>query len=452
MPLPEALIAIDDSRLLARQGMAEFIQSEIDTTDSARALAVLLVNLNRPRQFESLTRVSAWSLRLRHLDSGIAQMLRATDRYARLSDDKLCIVLPSLATGTQAVLAAARIAAALQEPAAMDVMDAAIRPSIGIAIWPDGGHDADELVRGADMASHIASERGEEYHVLHPEDRRDLQRLDADTESRLVQAIRQNELIVHYQPQIDFATGRCVGAEALLRWPASESANVSTATAIAIAEQGGLIAPLTIGVINMVLRDAVRMRREGVDLNLSINLSTRMLTDLEIPDIILQAIETWDIPPERLTFEITESVMIGDIERSLAILNRLRDLGVRLSIDDFGTGYSSLSYLRKFPIDQLKIDRSFVTDMTTNADDAAIVAAIVSLGRTLGLEVVAEGVETRRQACLLRDLGCNLLQGYYFSRPVPADEIAALLRGVPFSIDALHSTQSMALAPVLANA
>ena len=430
MPLPEALIAIDDSRLLARQGMAEFIQSEIDTTDSARALAVLLVNLNRPRQFESLTRVSAWSLRLRHLDSGIAQMLRATDRYARLSDDKLCIVLPSLATGTQAVLAAARIAAALQEPAAMDVMDAAIRPSIGIAIWPDGGHDADELVRGADMAAHIASERGEEYHVLQPEDRRDLQRLDADTESRLVQAIRQNELIVHYQPQIDFATGRCVGAEALLRWPASESANVSTATAIAIAEQGGLIAPLTIGVINMVLRDAVRMRREGVDLNLSINLSTRMLTDLEIPDIILQAIETWDIPPERLTFEITESVMIGDIERSLAILNRLRDLGVRLSIDDFGTGYSSLAYMKRFPVQELKIDKSFVANMLTSKGDRQIVQSVIDLSHNFALQVVAEGVETNATFDELKAMGCDVAQGFLFSPALGYDSFIEWMKTV----------------------
>ena len=304
----------------------------------------------------------------------------------------------------------------------MDVMDVAIRASIGIAIWPEHGEDADELVRGADMAAHIAAENGEEFHVLAPEDRRELQDLDADTESRLLQAIRENELLVYYQPQIDFSSGRCIGAEALLRWPASAMAQVSTATAIAIAEAGGLIAPLTIGVINTVLRDAVRQRREGIDLNLSINLSTRMLSDVEIPDIILQAIDTWDIPPEKLTFEITESVMIGDIERSLSVLNRLRDLGVRLSIDDFGTGYSSLAYMKRFPVQELKIDKSFVAHMLTSPGDRQIVQSVIDLSHNFGLQVVAEGVETIETFDELKAMGCDVAQGFLFSRALPYDE------------------------------
>jgi predicted signal transduction protein with EAL and GGDEF domain len=428
-PLPgsETRSVADDARCLARQGMADFIHHEL-ALPAHRALAVLMVSLNRPRQFESLTRVSAWSLKLRHLDAGIATMLRTNDRYSRLSDDKLCIVLPSLSTGTQAVLAAARIASALQEPSAVDLMDVSIKPSVGIAIWPDGGNDADELVRSADMAAHIAAESGEDYHVLQPEDHKDLQRLDAETESRLVQAIRENELIVHYQPQIDFATGRCVGAEALLRWPTTSSLKVTTQTAIEIAEQGGLIVPLTIGVINMVLRDAVRMRRSGIDLNLSINLSTRMLTDIEIPDIILQAIETWSIPPERLTFEITESVMIGDIERSLAILNRLRDVGVRLSIDDFGTGYSSLAYMKRFPVQELKIDKSFVAQMLTSQGDRQIVQSVIDLSHNFGLQVVAEGVETSAMYDELKAMGCDVAQGFLFSRALGYDAFLEWLK------------------------
>ena len=202
------------------------------------------------------------------------------------------------------------------------------------------------------------------------------------------------------------------------------------ATAIAIAEQGGLIAPLTIGVINMVLRDAVRMRRGGVDLNLSINLSTRMLTDLEIPDIIMQAIETWDIPPDRLTFEITESVMIGDIERSLAILNRLRDMGVRLSIDDFGTGYSSLAYMKRFPVQELKIDKSFVANMLTSKGDRQIVQSVIDLSHNFALQVVAEGVETSEMFEELKVMGCDVAQGFLFSPALGYEDFLDWLKTV----------------------
>ena len=403
-----------DSRCIGRPALADFISDEI-RNDHAKPLAVLMVSLLRPRQFESITRVSAWDSKLKQIDARIARVLRATDRFTRLSDEKLCIVLPFLATGAQAMLAAARISAVLQDAGAGEMNNIAVRSSVGIAIWPEHGVDADDLVRSADMAAHIAAESGEEFHTIRPEDRSDLQRLDTDTEGQLVQAIRQNELIVFYQPQIDIATRRCIGAEALLRWNLNDTASVSTAMAISIAEQTGLIGPLTYSVINTSLRDADRLRKEGIELTLSVNMSTKMLTDLEVPDIVQQAIETWDVAPDSLTFEITEGVMIGDIERSLVVLTRLRDMGIRLSIDDFGTGYSSLAYMKRFPVQELKIDKSFVANMLSSHGDRQIVQSVIDLSHNFALQVVAEGVEDEATFAELKSMGCDTAQGFLFS-------------------------------------
>ena len=416
-----------DRRCIPRPALAEFIASEIAATKS-RPLAVLMVNISRPRHFESLTRTSAWDVKLRVIDSRIAGVLRATDRYARLSDEKLCIVLPVLASGAQAMLAAARITSMLQEPAIGDTGEVTVRSSVGITIYPDHGSDGDELVRGADMASQVAADRGEDFHTLLPEERVDMPRMDADTEGQLMHAIRNNELVVHYQPQVDFKTRRCMGVEALLRWPSAAIRQVTTAMAISVAEQAGLIAPLTFAVINTVLRDAVRLRKQRVDLMWSINLSTKMLSDLELPEIVLQAIETWDFPADRVTFEITEGVMIGDIERSLTVLNRLRALGCELSIDDFGTGYSSLAYMKRFPVQELKIDKSFVANMLTSQGDRQIVQTVIDLSHNFSLRVVAEGVETVETFDELKTMGCDYAQGYLFSPALALDDFADWLK------------------------
>ena len=198
--------------------------------------------------------------------------------------------------------------------------------------------------------------------------------------------------------------------------------------AIDIAEQAGLIGPLTFAVINTVLRDAVQFRRQGVDINLSINLSTKVLSDLEMPDIVQQAMETWDVRPDHLTFEITEGVMIGDIERSLVVLNRLRDMGLRLSIDDFGTGYSSLAYMKRFPVHELKIDQSFVANMLTSRGDRQIVQSVIDLSHNFALQVVAEGVENEETLEALKAMGCDLAQGFLFSRALAYGEFLEWIR------------------------
>jgi diguanylate cyclase (GGDEF)-like protein len=426
-PISQGQSVGSDSRRIARSALAAYIKTEIANSMS-KPLAVLMVNLLRSKHFESITRVSAWELALQQIDVRVARILRALDRYARLSEEKLCIVLPGLANGTQAVLAATRIVSALQEPFNAEAKDISVRASVGIAIWPDHGNDADELVRCADMAAHIAAKGGENYHVIRPDDHSDIKMLDGDTERQLLRAIRQNELSVHYQPQIEIGTGRCIGAEALLRWAASGIADVSTDAVISIAEHAGLIAPLTFAVINTVLRDAVNFRREGVDVNLSVNISTEILADLEMPDIVQQAIDTWDVPANSLTFEITESVMIGDVERSLLVLTRLRDMGIRLSIDDFGTGYSSLAYMKRFPVHELKIDKIFVANMLTSLGDRQIVQSVIDLSHNFSLQVVAEGVENGQTFEELKAMGCDIAQGYLFSRALAYGEFVRWLK------------------------
>ncbi|HZP93875.1 MAG TPA: GGDEF domain-containing phosphodiesterase [Burkholderiales bacterium] len=418
--------AASDRHRIARSALAACITDGIAGL-SGGSLAVLMVYLSRPKHFEPVTRAQAWESLLQQIDARVGELLREADRFARLSDEKICVVLPALGSGAQAVLAAVRILAALRDPFGADPKDVAAQACVGIAVWPDHARDADELVECADVAARIASKGVDGYHVFRPEDRGEAGDSQREIESQLIAAIRLNELPVYYQPQIEIRSGRCVGAEALLRWKASGGVDSPPGALIGIAERAGLIAPLTFAVIHTVLRHAAELRKEGVDLNLSVNISTRMLADMELPDILQQAIDTWDVPAGRLTFEITESAMIGDVERSLLLLTRLRDMGVRLSMDDFGTGYSSLAYLKRLPLHELKIDRIFVANMLTSRGDRQIVQSVIDLSHNFSLRAVAEGVEDRPTFDELKDMGCDIAQGYLFS---PALSYAELVRWV----------------------
>ena len=415
-----------ERRRIARSMLASCI-AEAMAGHSGRALAVLMVHLSRPKHFEPVTRAQAWESVMQQIDARIGKLLRDTDRFARLSDEKICVLLPGLGSGAQAALAAVRILSALHEPLGDDPNEPAAQAWVGIAAWPDHGRDADELVDCADIAARIASKGVDGYHFFRPEDRGGAGDSQREVESQLIAAIRLNELPVYYQPQIEIRSGRCVGAEALLRWKASGTADLPPGALIGIAERAGYIAPLTFAVIHTVLRHAAELRKEGVDLNLSVNISTRMLADMELPDILQQAIDTWDVPAGRLTLEITESAMIGDVERSLQLLTRLRDMGVRLSVDDFGTGYSSLAYLKRLPLHELKIDKIFVANMLTSRGDRQIVQSVIDLSHNFSLRAVAEGVEDRPTFDELKAMGCDLAQGYLFS---PALSYAELVRWV----------------------
>ncbi|HEX4857804.1 MAG TPA: EAL domain-containing protein [Usitatibacteraceae bacterium] len=241
------------------------------------------------------------------------------------------------------------------------------------------------------------------------------------------EALRANQLEVHYQPKINLATGNCNSVEGLLRWNASGHGHIPPGVIIRLAEASGLIGALTTWIANTIVRHQGEWRRSGIDISSSINLSTINLADSDLPDVFGQIIGTWRADPTLITLEITESSTIGDEEHSLAVLRRLKELGIKLSVDDFGTGYSSLSYVKRFPLDELKIDRLFVQHMLNSATDQAIVRSVLDLARNFNLSVVAEGVEDAGTLEALQQMGCHYAQGFHISRAIPP---AALLEWI----------------------
>ncbi|HXN15361.1 MAG TPA: GGDEF domain-containing phosphodiesterase, partial [Usitatibacter sp.] len=322
------------------------------------------------------------------------------------------------AHSSQAVLAAVKLLRALDRPLAYEGGTAVLRPCIGIACLPEHGLDPAALLMGADVSRHIAATREEGYHVFQTEDavETDVYRgLDLDLE----RAIHANQLTIHYQPQIELASGRAVGAEALVRWHHEKAGDVPPGNLVGVAERTGLIGALTFWILNAALRQGARWRDEGLAPQLAINLPTSMLTDRELPAVVDQSLKTWNIAPETVTLEIVESALMAEAERSVAILTRLKGVGVQLSIDDFGSGFSSLSNLRRFPLDEIKIDRPYVGALCNSRGDGALVRSAIDLGHHFGLRVLAEGVEERDTWEELKRLGCDRAQGFLVSVPLP---------------------------------
>jgi EAL domain-containing protein (putative c-di-GMP-specific phosphodiesterase class I)/GGDEF domain-containing protein len=406
----------------AREDMLRFLDREAAIAQATGGrLAVLLVELRRVDRLQALLRGPASNVTLALVVERLRPALRPEDRLAAVSDEQVCIVLPRISHPTQAILAAVKCLRALDRPIAHEGGTAVLRPCIGIATAPEHAADPAQLLMAADVARRIAGTSEEGYHVFQSEDNVEAEvyhGLDIDLE----RAIRANELEVHYQPQIELASGRTVAAEALLRWRHPTAGPIPPSTIIGIAENTGLIASLTVWVLNAVLRNAAQWRREGIAPRLSVNLSTRTLVDADLPDIVEQALRTWSVPPGQITLEITESSMIGDAERSMAMLTRLKGTGVQLSIDDFGTGYSSLAYLKRFPLDELKIDKLFVGGLLSDSGDNKIVRSVIDLAHNFELRAVAEGVEEQAALEELRRLGCDLVQGFLLSRALPERE------------------------------
>jgi diguanylate cyclase len=305
-----------------------------------------------------------------------------------------------------------------------------VEASIGISIFPDHGTDAQVLIQHADVAMYD-SKRDSASFTFYEESSHeyDVTRLTLVAELR--RALAERELMLHYQPKAALESGEVRSVEALLRWNHPARGMVFPDSFIPIAQETGLIGPLTLYVIEEALRQGREWRDQGLDLSISVNLSTRNLLDRDFPKQVAGLLTRWGMDARSLELEVTESSMLANPTRAKVVLQELSDLGLRLSIDDFGTGYSSLAYLRQLPVDEIKIDRSFVMGMGNEADDAVIVRSTVDLGRNLGLDVVAEGVETLELWNRLRDLGCQTAQGYFLSRPVSAQELAAWLKSRP---------------------
>ncbi len=412
---------------LAREILKPTLANALDHARmSQRFVAVLMVTLARPDKLEALLGVPSSDVMRRALKR-LPSILRPADRYVQISDDKICMLLPNLKSSTQAWLAANKIRQTLEAPFSFENSMIVVRPVIGIACFPDHAKYAEELVVNADIANAIAANRDLSLHIFQTEDRRDLD-VYSGLEALLRDALRANLLEVHYQPQIDLKTGRCEAVEALLRWNVPDRGAVDPAAIVRVAEANGMINSLTSWVMNTVFRNQSEWRRDGIHVGVSVNLSTVSLGESDLPEIVEQCMGTWQIKPSDLTLEITESSTIGDMDQSLIILQRLKEKGLRLSVDDFGTGNASLSYVKRFPLDELKIDKSFVLHMRKSKGDQQIVRSVIDLAHHFELSVVAEGVEDEATYNELKKFGCDVVQGFHISKALPDQEIRAWLR------------------------
>jgi diguanylate cyclase (GGDEF)-like protein len=350
------------------------------------------------------------------------------NQFARLGGDEFTVLLSSLNQPEDASIVADRLRQELSKPHQLAGHKFTVTPSIGISVFPQDGQDVDVLLKNADMAMYFAKRTGRNNVQFFNTSMSEAVLLRMNLENELRQAIERNEMSLHYQPLQDLATGKVTGLEALLRWQNFTLGNVPPLDFIPIAEDSGLILPIGEWVLRTACRQAKFWRDEGLGLErIAVNVSVLQLRQTNFPERVKEILRETNLEPSVLELEITESVLMKDADRSIDTLNRLKAVGVHLAIDDFGTGYSSLSYLKQFPIDRLKIDRSFIKAITLNADDQAIARAVIAMADNLNLRVTAEGVETVGQMNLLQKEHCNEAQGYYISRPMAAKDARRFL-------------------------
>lgn len=396
-------------------------------TNLQENVAVLFLDIDRFKIVNDALGHPKGELLLKDVGQRIARVLRPQDLVARIAADEFSIILPDVSL-EEVMEVSENILHLFHEPFYLEGHEFFITATIGISMFPQDGTTVDDMVRNSNTAMFQAKlSGGNQYQFYTPAmNRRSVERLLL--ENSLRRALDKQEFEVYYQPQVDLASGRIMGLEALIRWKHPQMGFIPPSTFIPLAEETGLI--LSIG--EWVLRTACRQIKDWHDAGLprvpvSVNLSPRQFLKKELAESIRRILEEAGLEPEWLELEITESVLMQNSETNIAVLREFKKMGIRISIDDFGTGYSSLGYLKRFPIDCLKIDQSFVRDMTTNREDAAIATAIISLAHNLDMKVIAEGIETEEQALFLRSQRCNAMQGYLFSPPLPTEQCESLL-------------------------
>jgi diguanylate cyclase (GGDEF)-like protein len=383
--------------------------------------ALLLIDLDRFKEVNDTLGHEQGDQLLFEVAHRLREALRRNDLLARLGGDEFAVLAVLPHRGALGEVAT-RVHAALARP--FDVAGVAVElgASIGIAVQPEHGHDVSTLLRRADVAMYRAKDAGTGIETYDPDsDPYSPERLKLLGELR--QAIDNDELVLHFQPQVALSSRQVIGVEALVRWQHPERGLLGPADFLGVAERTGLIIEVTRWVLDTAIRQCSSWHERGNDLPVAINLAAANIIDVTLPDAVEQTLRRWDVPGELLECEISEDTVMGDPRRATEVLERLRALGVRLSLDDFGTGHSSLSYLKRLPLDEVKIDRSFVTGMAVDPSDAAIVRSTIDLARHLGLDVVAEGVESEEVLDVLGSLDCDVAQGFLFSRPLPAEQL-----------------------------
>lgn len=396
-------------------------------------LAILFIDLDNFKAINDTLSHQVGDLLLKQAAGKISACLREDDTVARQGGDEFIVLLRNIVNSRDAAQVSQKILSALENPFDIKDHEVFIGASIGISIFPDNADNIETLLANADAAMYHAKRLGKNNYQFFTEDMNYAARRAQKLEKHLRQALHLHELEIYYQAQVQAKSGKIIGMEALLRWHNDEFGHVSPADFIPLAEETGLIVSIGEWVLHEACAQAKRWQQAGKPTRVSVNLSSRQFQNpqrhnpYQLFDTVKSALDKSGLPPDLLELEITESIMMQHVDITMTIINRLKGLGVRFSVDDFGTGYSSLSYLKKFPIDTLKIDKSFIADIIDDPNDNAIVSAITVMAKRLKLEVIAEGVETIEQLDFLRNLRCDTIQGYYFSKPIPGDEAFLLL-------------------------
>lgn len=424
-----------------RQAFIQDLQKALNVAKRHdRLVAVLVLDLDNFKRINDTLGHASGDLLLKSVADRLLNGIRLVDcvtqgmaamdtSIARLGGDEFTILLTEIQHIRDAAAVAQRLQQIISQPLHIAGNEVVVTPSIGIAVFPHDGHDVDQLLKNADMAMYHAKDEGRNTHQFYTAsmNARALERLNL--ESRLRKALEQQEFLLYYQPQLDLRSGRIIGVEALLRWQNPDMGLVSPAAFIPLAEETGLIVAIGEWALYTACAQAKAWQTLGLaPLEVAVNLSSVQFRQRKLNDTIEKALQAADLAPQYLKLELTESMIMQQAQDTIATLHQFKEMGLGLSVDDFGTGYSSLSYLKRFPLDTLKIDRSFIKDITSDPDDAAITTAIIAMAHSLNLKVIAEGVETQAQLDFLSAHRCDAIQGYLLSKPLAADALFEILQ------------------------
>jgi diguanylate cyclase (GGDEF)-like protein len=418
--------------LANRQGLQDRLHAHVQDYAASKkgGFALLLVNLDGFRRINEGMGLPAGDAILQATTRRLSACVNSNDTLARLGADNFGIILNQITQGEAVDRIVSRIVQAIRQPYFVDGSPINLHASIGVALFPGDGFDVPSLLRQAELAMDSAKSAGGDSHVFFDPLLTEAAEQRRHMESDLRSAIRKQEFVLFYQPVIDLTAQRLSGAEALIRWRHPTRGLVMPDSFIPLAEKTGLVVEIGLLMLEVACQQLAIWQSQGLDYTLSLNVSGRQIPDGLPPDKLQEVAQRYGISPSKLALELTEGVMLQDMEESLAWLNAVHELGFKVYLDDFGTGYSSLSYLKLFPVDTLKVDKSFVLDMRDDSNEYTLVGAIIAMGRSLGLDIVAEGVELASHLTALKRMGCHYAQGYYFSRPVPAEEFDAVVTRV----------------------